>query len=71
MKVYATFGGLEDGEGTKDTNILSTAKTLSILEASLKVKDSVIYKNDIYSNLDHMDMQLPTFIKGLRWLSSE
>jgi hypothetical protein len=31
----------------------------------------VNFKADIYSNLDHMDTQLPTFIKGLQRLDEK
>jgi hypothetical protein len=38
---------------------------------SAKQSNYVVYKSDIYSNLDHMDTQIPTFIKGLQWTLSE
>ncbi|MBZ4190387.1 alpha/beta hydrolase [Niabella beijingensis] len=55
LNVYITFGGLEKQD--------SLYRQLS----SLFPSGSIIKKTDIYSALDHMDTQLPTFIKGLQW----
>jgi predicted alpha/beta superfamily hydrolase len=53
MKVYTSAGGLEE----------DTTATLRLPAALRGLK----YKGEIYSSLDHMDTQLPTFVKGLQW----
>lgn len=58
-KVYITYGGLENSDDPSSLGLVHIADTL--------------YKNigrenltlDIYSSLDHMDTQFPTFFKGL------
>ncbi len=55
LKVYITYGGLEQQD--------SLYHQLSSLFSSGSIKK----KTDIYSALDHMDTQLPTFVKGLQW----
>jgi predicted alpha/beta superfamily hydrolase len=64
--LYLTYGGLENGE---DTSVMTLNKLSARLAGifSARSADSIRYKSDIYSNLDHMDTQLPTFIKGLQW----
>ncbi len=72
LKVYITFGGLEDNENGKDSSIVKfndISKQLSELFLE-KQSGSIIYKSDIFSNLAHMDTQIPTFIKGLQWTLS-
>lgn len=68
VKVYTTFGGLEDAESEKDSTMQTTTKTLSALNKSMKDKRNTGYKGEVYSNLDHMDTPLPTFVKGLQWI---
>ncbi|ATL49304.1 hypothetical protein COR50_20170 [Chitinophaga caeni] len=67
-KVYTTFGGLEDGESTEDSTMLKTDESLSALSKSLKGKEGIEYKGEVFSNLDHMDTQLPSFVKGMQWV---
>lgn len=65
-KVYLTYGGFED---SNDTTSLTLDSLSAQLAAALpKQANGLTYKCDIYSNLDHMDTQLPTFIKGLQWV---
>ncbi|MCD2423303.1 hypothetical protein LQ567_11070 [Niabella pedocola] len=54
LNVYITFGGLEKQD--------SLCRQLSLLLPS-----GITKKIDTYSALDHMDTQLPSFIKGLQW----
>lgn len=71
--IYITYGGLEDAESQTDSTILKLADLTKQLSGSLSGKQSgsVNYKTDIFSNLDHMDTQLPTFLKGLQWTLAE
>jgi predicted alpha/beta superfamily hydrolase len=73
INTYITFGGQEDAESKTDSSILKLADLTNQLSNSFSVKQSdyIIYKSDIFSNLDHMDTQIPTFIKGLQWTLSE
>ena len=73
IKTYITYGGQEDAESKTDTSIMRLNNLTSQLSDVFSVKQSkyLIYKSDIYSNLDHMDTQIPTFIKGLQWTLSE
>jgi predicted alpha/beta superfamily hydrolase len=73
IDIYITYGGLEDEESESDPGIMKLADLTNQLSAFLSVKqaDAVKYKADVFSNLDHMDTQLPTFIKGLQWALSE
>jgi hypothetical protein len=71
--LYITYGGLEDAEGQSDSSIVKPADLTNQLLRLFSMKDSsmVNYKADIFSNLDHMDTQFPTFIKGLQWALNE
>lgn len=73
INVYITYGGLEDAESQSDPDVMKLDDLAKQLSGLLSVKQSNIvhYKADIFSNLDHMDTQLPTFIKGLQWALSE
>jgi predicted alpha/beta superfamily hydrolase len=73
INIYITYGGLEDAESQSDSNVMKLADLTNQLSGLLSVKQSNIvnYKADIFSNLDHMDTQLPTFIKGLQWTLNE
>jgi predicted alpha/beta superfamily hydrolase len=73
IKAYFTFGGLEEEENATDSNMLKQSSVSEQLSKQLALKQSnyLIYKSDIFSNLGHMDTQIPTFIKGLHWILSE
>ncbi|HEY0273700.1 MAG TPA: alpha/beta hydrolase-fold protein [Chitinophaga sp.] len=73
INIYITYGGLEDAESQTDTSVLKLADLTGQLSGLLSIKqsDAVHYKADIFSNLDHMDTQFPTFIKGLQWALNE
>ncbi len=73
MNIYITYGGLEDAESQTDSSVMKPTALTNQLSDLLSVKQSnaVNYKADIFSNLDHMNTQLPTFIKGLQWTLSE
>jgi predicted alpha/beta superfamily hydrolase len=70
QKVYITFGGEEN---STDSTSRPLNEVMTQLSAYISQKQSgiIIYKSDIYSQLDHMDTQLPTFIKGLQWMWAE
>ena len=69
VKAYITFGGLEDSGNTEDSSIIPLSEVSAQLSKLLAQKQAgcLDYKSDTYSNLSHMDTQIPTFIKGLRW----
>ena len=73
IKAYFTFGGLEDEENAADSSMIKQRSVSEQLSKQLAVKQSsyLIYKSDIFSNLGHMETQIPTFIKGLQWILSE
>jgi predicted alpha/beta superfamily hydrolase len=66
VKVYTTTGGLEEAESNDEIIKLRTDSVLTRYFRSA----AGYYKGDTYSNLDHMDTPLPTFVKGLQWISS-
>lgn len=69
MKAFVTYGGLEDPQGPTDSTVRRQALLMKQLNDYLPVRQvgCLRYKGEIYSNLDHMDTQLPTFLKGLQW----
>lgn len=69
VKAYFAFGGQEEPEAG-DSVTLPLQATMAQLSASVSQKQSaaVTYQGDIYSNLGHMDTQLPAFLKGLQWI---
>ncbi|XZF14444.1 alpha/beta hydrolase [Chitinophagaceae bacterium MMS25-I14] len=71
VRVFATFGGLEDEENKDD--VPSSPKVATLLSGlqQLLEKDSIKYKSEIYSSLGHMDAALPAFSKGLQWSLEE
>jgi predicted alpha/beta superfamily hydrolase len=73
LKVYFTYGGLEEPENTEHSNMRKLNDISEQLSQLLSEKQSgsIIYKSDIFSNLGHMDSQIPTFIKGLQWTLSD
>jgi uncharacterized protein len=73
IKAYFSYGGLEDEENKDDPREMKTGDILMRLSALLPGKhtDRLTYKSDIFSNLGHMDAQMPAFIKGLRWVVSD
>lgn len=66
IKAYISSGGLEDN--SLDTSMLSTANVFASLHTSLQQKNNIQVKTDAYSDLDHLDTQIPSFIKGLQWM---
>ncbi|MBS1935413.1 MAG: alpha/beta hydrolase [Bacteroidetes bacterium] len=69
IKSFITFGGDEDYENKDDSTMTKTDKVLSQLKELLgeKQNHALTLRVESYSNLGHMDTQIPTFIKGLRW----
>lgn len=64
---YISFGGLEES-AANDPGTIRQSDLIRQLSDKLSA-EQVNFKADIYSNLDHMDTQLPTFIKGLQLVS--
>lgn len=73
INTYITFGGEEDAESKTDSSIVQLDDLTNQLSNVFSAKqcDYINFKSDIFSNLDHMDTQMPTFIKGLQWALSE
>lgn len=73
IRAYITFGGEEDGENKEDSTMLKTDRVFVRLRELLAEKHgrALVLKVESYSNLGHMDTQIPTFIKGLRWVINE
>ena len=73
IKIYITYGGLEGAESQSGSSIMKLTDLTNHLLSLLTIRqfNFVNYKADIFSNLDHMDTQLPTFIKGLQWTLNE
>ena len=73
INAYITFGGQEDAESKTDSSVMKLNDLTNQLSNLFSVKQSgyVIYTSNIFSNLDHMDTQIPTFIKGLQWTLNE
>ena len=68
VKAYFTFGELEDKEDKDEPNakkVGEIAKELTTLLAE-KHSKSLDFKCAIFSNLEHMDTPIPSFIKGLQ-----
>jgi predicted alpha/beta superfamily hydrolase len=71
IKAYITFGGLEDHiDDAEDMRLRDVESGLTKFLNKGKFP-FLEYKSDLFSNLDHMDTQLPTFIKGLQWILTE
>ena len=70
LSIYLTYGGAEDDENKDDSTMMKSVVVSQRLNELLSGKQSgsIIYKSDIYSNLGHMDMPIPTFMKGLQWI---
>jgi predicted alpha/beta superfamily hydrolase len=69
VKVYFTFGELEDKEDEDEPNskkVGEVAKELTTLLGE-KQSNNLDFKCDIFSNLAHMDTPIPSFLKGLQW----
>ncbi|NIG53589.1 alpha/beta hydrolase [Chitinophaga sp. Cy-1792] len=69
--LYVTYGGLEDAGNADDTTLLPVADVLAALKKNLQSVPHLACKTAVYSGLDHMDTQLPTFIKGLQEIGSK
>jgi len=70
LKAYITFGGLEDGD--REPEMMKLKDLTSSLDKLLTKQSNVLdYRDDLFSNLGHMDTQLPTFIKGVQWILKE
>ena len=72
-KVFLTFGGSEDGEDEEDLDRKPLNETTAQLSRLFSSKQSAYldYKSEVYSNLDHMDTPLLSFLKGLQWILYE
>lgn len=64
-RVFITFGGLEESE----EDSLKLGALTNQLTSMFSEKQNTIgrFKCETYSNLDHMDTPLPSFIKGIQW----
>lgn len=73
ISCYITYGGLEDVETKNDTTMIRlndlTSKLSEIITGASQ--SNIRYKSSIFSDLEHMDTQLPSFIKGLQWILND
>lgn len=69
VKAYFTFGELEDKEDEDEPNAKKVGKVAKELTKLLAEKQSksLEFKCDVFSNLEHMDTPIPSFLKGLQW----
>ncbi|WP_177191961.1 alpha/beta hydrolase [Parafilimonas terrae] len=58
IQMYITYGGPELNESSNQPDVLK--------QLSEVLGKKIFFKADVYSGLDHMDTQVPTFIKGLQ-----
>jgi predicted alpha/beta superfamily hydrolase len=70
LRYYVTFGGLEDEEEADVPGIAPSEKTLARLSVLFDTsrQRSVVLKHEFFSNLGHMDMPIPSFIKGVSFV---
>lgn len=74
LKLYVTYGGLEDEEEKDEQNYpgyQTTAENMKALTAAFAKQSNVAYESELFSNLGHMDVPMPSFHKGLLWIFSE
>jgi predicted alpha/beta superfamily hydrolase len=64
-KVFVTYGGLEDVQEGEDQ--LKREMILQQLTELFSERNKILYKGEIYSNIGHMNMAFPSFVKGLQW----
>lgn len=69
IKAYFTFGSLEDDDDKDEPEAMKSSEALTQISSLLS--NRIVLKTDIFSNLEHMDTQMPTFIKGLRWVLND
>ncbi len=67
VKTYITFGGLEEEPSSMSLKNLDSSLS-EVLEKKVPIS---AFKFDLFSNLEHMDTQLPTFLKGLQWMLTD
>jgi predicted alpha/beta superfamily hydrolase len=69
-KIYVAYGDLENAE-------LKTSMTLTIDDVFKKLKfdlsgtDNTKLKAANFTEMDHMDTQIPAFVKGLQWIVAD
>jgi predicted alpha/beta superfamily hydrolase len=73
ISCYITYGGMEEAEAKRDTTMIALSDLIPKLSQIISDKSSgsIRYKSSVFSELGHMDTQLPTFIKGLQWMLNE
>ena len=69
-KCYAVYGGLENPE-LKTTTTLTIDSLFKNLSANFSKIAGAKLKTASFSEMDHMDTQIPGFIKGLQWIMAE
>ncbi|MGN6566977.1 MAG: alpha/beta hydrolase [Flavipsychrobacter sp.] len=69
LKAYFTFGGLEDDENKDEPEEMNSNEVLT--QSNSLLANKLSFKTELFSNLGHMDAQMPAFIKGLRWVLSD
>ncbi len=69
-KVYVAYGDLENIE-LKSSMILTADEIFKKLAFDLSHVTGTKLKTATFSEMDHMDTQLPSFIKGLQWIVTD
>jgi hypothetical protein len=69
-KLYVSFGGLEDAE-MKASTTMTIDNLFQNLSSDFSRISGVKSKTVNFSELDHMDTQIPTFTKGLQWMMAQ
>ena len=69
-KTYVVYGGLENPE-LKTTTTLTIDSLFKNLSADFSKIAGAKLKTASFSEMDHMDAQIPGFIKGLQWIMAE
>lgn len=68
---YIAYGGMEDNVDLTDSSSIRLPVVMKRLDQSLNKNDTATSKKfttAIFSNLDHMETQIPIFLKGLNHL---
>lgn len=70
LGVYIGYGGLEDNISPEDSNTIRLPVLLKELDSCFKTEafKNTPFHSAIFSHLDHMETQMPIFLKGLNQL---
>lgn len=69
-KVYVAYGDLEKAE-LKNSMTLTTDDLFKKLTFDLSRTHGTKLKTANFSKMDHMDTQIPAFVKGFQWIIAD